>query len=134
MPSIAAQLFLAYQDRDWERARRLLCDDAVMLWHCSGECFRGAEAIVHVNRVYPEGWSIRLLQDNLLTDGRWHVVAQVDHGAARFFANSLFTLEHGLISQIEEYWASAEAPPAWRRGLPGRARLEATVEEASGME
>ncbi|UGA38962.1 hypothetical protein JOS77_04615 [Chromobacterium haemolyticum] len=105
-----------------------------MLWHCSGECFRGAEAIVHVNRVYPEGWSIHLLQDNLLTDGRWHVVAQVDHGAARFFANSLFTLEHGLISQIEEYWASAEAPPAWRRGLPGRARLEATVVEASGME
>ncbi|WP_019100489.1 hypothetical protein [Chromobacterium haemolyticum] len=125
MPSIAAQLFLAYQDRDWERARRLLRDDAVMLWHCSGECFRGADAIVHVNRVYPEGWSIRLLQDNLLADGRWHVVAQVDHGESRFFANSLFTLEHELISQIEEYWASAEAPPAWRVGLPGWARLEA---------
>ena len=32
----------------------------------------------------------------------------------RFFANSRFRFEGGLIAEITEYWGTWEAPPAWR--------------------
>ena len=31
----------------------------------------------------------------------------------------------GRILAVDEYWATAEAPPAWRDALPGRARFDA---------
>ncbi|WP_293762466.1 hypothetical protein [uncultured Aquitalea sp.] len=119
-----ARLFLLYQARDWGAARRLLSDDAIMLWHSSGECFSGGDAIIHVNAVYPEGWRITLLEDNLLTDGRRHVIAAVDHHEQRFLVNSFATLtQNDLIVRLDEYWATCEEPQRWRVVLPGWSRL-----------
>ena len=103
-----ARLFLLYQARDWGAARRLLSDDA----------------IIHVNAVYPEGWRITLLEDNLLTDGRRHVIAAVDHHEQRFLVNSFATLtQNDLIVRLDEYWATCEEPQRWRVVLPGWSRL-----------
>ncbi|MBB5019609.1 hypothetical protein HNQ59_002911 [Chitinivorax tropicus] len=112
----------AIQARNWETMRACLHEDATLSWWASGEHFSGGDAIVHVNRIYPEGWSITLHEINPLPDGRVHSLVRVDHpGQGVFFANSFFTLRAGKIQHADEYWSDCVAPPAWRSegALPG---------------
>jgi hypothetical protein len=101
-------------------------------WRSGGpprESFRGRDAIVHVNRVYPEGWDLRVLDVQPLPDGRVLSLVRVDHTGATCYANSFFTLsaDGRRIVRIEEFWSDVAEPPEWRRrsGLPGHARFEA---------
>ena len=107
-------LWALFQARDWAAARRLFADTATLTWHTSGERMLNADAIIRVNAVYPEGWRIRVIEMNALQDGRVHSVMEVSHPPARFIANSLFRFERGQIAQVDEYWGTVEAPPAWR--------------------
>jgi GrpB-like predicted nucleotidyltransferase (UPF0157 family) len=119
---IAVALWDAYQARDWQGARALLSEDAVLDWPCTEERFVGADAIVAVNQQYPEGWSIAVLRWDELGPGRVHVLARVDHPPHRFWAHARVRVEQQKIVHLEEHWATAEAPPAWREGLAGRVR------------
>ena len=103
-----------FEARDWAGARQLFSDTATLTWHSSGERFLEADAIIRVNAIYPEGWRIRTVEVNPLLDGRIHSVVEVTHGAQRFLANSLFRFDAELIAEVHEYWATVEAPPAWR--------------------
>jgi hypothetical protein len=107
-------LWSSFEARDWAAARRFFIDDAKLTWHTSCERMLNADAIIRVNALYPEGWNIRVIEVNALQDGRVHSVIEVKHPPNRFIANSLFSFEQGLISQIDEYWGTLEAPPPWR--------------------
>ncbi|HSI57477.1 MAG TPA: hypothetical protein VLA16_07970 [Ideonella sp.] len=110
-------LWALFQARDWAGARALLHDDATMHWVASGEHLLDADAIIKVNAIYPEGWSLHVISVDGLANGDVHSIVEVRHGESRFFANSRFQLDAGpgrLIRQITEYWATFEAPPAWR--------------------
>ncbi len=125
-PARVGALWQAYEARDWAAAQALFAPDAVCDWWTSGERFTGAAAIVGVNAAYPEGWHIELLALDELVDGRVHSLVRVDHGPQSFHANSFFRFDtEGRIAGIEEFWATFEAPPAWRDGLPGVSRLPA---------
>jgi ketosteroid isomerase-like protein len=120
------RLWALFQARRWQEAQGLLTPDAVCTWWATGERITGAEAVIHVNAVYPEGWEIQLIEVNGLADGRVHSVVRVLlAGGPTVYANSLFTLRDGLIASLDEYWSTVEAPPAWRdnTGLPGWSRL-----------
>ncbi len=41
--------------------------------------------------------------------------AQDDDAPERFFGNSTFRFDGARVAEVEEYWATAEPPPAWRR-------------------
>ena len=121
-----------FQARRWADAQALLNAQACCLWPVTRERFVGPDAIIHVNAVYPEGWSIHLLALNALADGRVHSLVRVDHGPASHYANSFFSLDaNTLITQIEEFWSDVQEPPAWRTApgqpLPGWSRLPADV-------
>jgi GNAT superfamily N-acetyltransferase len=118
----------ALQARDWERARALLRSDLQVLWWSSSESFDGPAGFIEVQARYPEGWTIQLVEVSPLQDGRVVSVVRVDHPPQRFFATSFFHLEDGLVFAIDEYWATVEAPPAWRTAaaLPGWQRIEPT--------
>jgi ribosomal protein S18 acetylase RimI-like enzyme len=107
-------LWSAFQARDWRAARALLHDDLQAAWWTSGERFAGADAFIEVNARYPEGWTIQLVDVAMLRDGRVMSVVRVDHPPRSFFAASFFLTDDGLITAIDEYWATVEAPPAWR--------------------
>ncbi|CAN5854809.1 nuclear transport factor 2 family protein [soil metagenome] len=108
-------LWTRFEARDWAGARRLFADDATLTWHTSGERMLDADAIIRVNAIYPEGWRIRIVEINPLQDGRVHSIVEVLHGAQRFLANSLFRFDDaGSIAEVDEYFATFEAPPAWR--------------------
>jgi len=124
------------QARRWADAQALLGAEACCFWPVTRERFDGPEAIIHVNAVYPEGWSIHLLALNTLADGRVHSLARVDQGGEAFYANSFFCFDaKGLITRIEEFWADVREPPAWRvdpgQPLPGQTRLP--LDERPGL-
>lgn len=128
-PSVRAvrALWSAFQARDWPGARALLRDDLKAVWWTSGERFDGADAFIEVQARYPEGWMIRLIECERLEDGRVMSLVRVDHAPNVFYATSFFRVDDGLIIGIDEYWATMEAPPAWRTpdAIAGLAHFDA---------
>jgi GNAT superfamily N-acetyltransferase len=124
-PSLRAvrRLWAGFEARDWAAARAVLHDALQVAWRGTGERFIGADAYIEVNRRYPEGWTLHLLELAHLQDGRVLSMVRIDHGDGTFFATSLFRVDDGLITAIDEVFAMVEEPPAWREGLPGRERM-----------
>jgi len=111
---VVESLWARLQARDWAGARALLHDDATLHWVTSGEHFDDADAIIRVNAIYPEGWTIRVIAVDAMANGDMHSIVEVTHPPQRFFANSRFTLKAGRIRRISEHWATFESPPDWR--------------------
>jgi ketosteroid isomerase-like protein len=124
---VVHRFWALYQARRWSEAQALLAPHAECLWWTTQERFRGAAAVVHVNAVYPEGWSIHLLDLQALKDGRVLSLVRVDQDGQSFYANSYFHVRDGQIQQIDEYWSDVQAAPTWRRDpqapLPGASTL-----------
>jgi ketosteroid isomerase-like protein len=110
------EFWLRIEARDWESARALLADDFVGTWPHTGERFVGRDSFIAMNREYPEGWSLRVLQ--IACDGDT-VVSEIEvvHGAEVHNAASFFTMRDGQIAAVTEYWVQANAAPApeWRQ-------------------
>lgn len=107
-------LWASFQARDWAAARRFLADDATLFWRASGEQLLDADAIIRVQVIYPEGWTLRVVEVTLMADGRVHSLVEVRHGDACFLAHTLWRFRGALVVQADETWATWEAPPAWR--------------------
>jgi ketosteroid isomerase-like protein len=107
-------MWAAFQARDWAAARALMRNDLQAAWWTSGERFDGADAFVEVQARYPEGWTLRLVECERLEDGRVMSLVRVDHPPHVFYATSMFRVDDGLITGVDEYWATMEPPPAWR--------------------
>jgi SnoaL-like domain len=101
--------------RDWDGARELLADYAVCRWPHSDERFEGAEAIVGMNRSYPEGWRITIVDVSPLPGGAVSRI-RVDQAGMSFHCASFFRVEDGQIGEVFEYWVTegSEEPPGWR--------------------
>lgn len=121
--TLARQLWTLYQARRWQEAQALFAPDAICDWPATRERFSGAAAIVHVNAVYPEGWTIHMLDAQPLPDGRAITLVRVDQDGQSFHATSFFTASDARITHLVEYWADTLPAPAWREGLPGRSPL-----------
>lgn len=123
---VVRALWRAFQARDWAAARALLDDGLQARWWASGERFTNADAFIDAQRRYPEGWTIHGLECERLEDGRVFSLVRVDQPPASFFASSFFRLDDGLITAVDEYWATVEAPPAWRspEAFPGITRFD----------
>jgi len=107
------------QARDWDGVRALLEPGAVVEWPATGERFDGADAVVAVNREYPEGWSIHVVRVVAGPDGTT-VVSEVEvpqEGVGTFAVASFWHVRGGRIASGREYWVQCggEEPPTWRR-------------------
>ncbi|MFN5049170.1 hypothetical protein [Roseateles sp.] len=122
--ALVQRFWALYQARRWGEARELLHPQACCQWWATAERFVGAAAVVHVNEIYPEGWSLHLLALHSLAPGQVLSLLRVDQDGRSFYANSYFQLKGGRITALDEYWSDVQAPPAWRQsGLPGRELL-----------
>ncbi|MEI8327137.1 MAG: GNAT family N-acetyltransferase, partial [Betaproteobacteria bacterium] len=123
---IVRAMWSAFQARDWAAARKLMRADLEATWWTSGERFHSAQAFVQAQAMYPEGWTLQLIDCERLEDGRVMSVLRVEHPPNWFYATSFFRVDDGLIFGIDEYWATAEEPPAWRNaaGIPGLSRFD----------
>jgi ketosteroid isomerase-like protein len=116
------------QARDWEGALARLAPGVMVDWPATGERFESAEAVVGVNRAYPEGWQIRVVR--VVEDGDT-VATEVEvpqEGLGVFAVASFWTVHDGLIRSGREFWvmASGDDPPEWRSAYARRydGRLE----------
>jgi len=112
------------QARDWQAVHDLLAPDVVLEWPATGERFVGADAVVAVNRDYPEGWSIDVVSVTSGTAGE-RTVSEVEvtqEGVGVFAAASFWDVRDGLIRRGREYWVQCggEQPPSWRAGYATR--------------
>jgi SnoaL-like domain len=101
--------------RDWNGARELLADDMVCRWPHSDERFEGADAFIAMNRAYPEGWRITVIDVAPIPGGAVSRI-RVDQAGTSFHAASFFAVRDGLIQEGLEYWVTVgqEQPPEWR--------------------
>ena len=104
------------QARDWTGLRQVLAPDVVVEWTASNEQFVGADAVVGVNREYPEGWSIQVR--GIVADGDT-VASDVEvpmDGVGVFRVAAFARVREGLLVSSVEYWIGVgdDEPPAWR--------------------
>ena len=100
--------------RDWDGAGRLLSTNVHVEFTATGERFDG-ESFLAMNRAYPEGWTIEVVET--VADGdRVAAQVQVDHGDDTFWCAGFYRVGGGLIVSGVEHWVTegAETPPAWR--------------------
>jgi ketosteroid isomerase-like protein len=118
-PAAAADIVRALweriQARDWDGARELLADDMVCRWPHSDERFEGGDNFIAMQRAYPEGWAIQVVEVAEIPGGAVSRI-RVDQAGERFHAASFFKVRDGLIREAVEYWATeaSEEPPDWR--------------------
>jgi ketosteroid isomerase-like protein len=113
---VVAELWRRMEARDWDGVGELVAEDFVLDWPESRERIRGRQNFVELNRHYPEGWTIEVLQ--ILSDGN-RVVSEirVPHTEVGLhYASSFFEVEDGRLAGGREYWVKEldEDPPAWR--------------------
>ncbi|MEQ8858190.1 MAG: nuclear transport factor 2 family protein [Pseudomonadales bacterium] len=103
---------------DFQSVRRLLAPEFVAEWPQSGERIRGGERFARVNAEYPTKgrWSFIV---NRLVSSDHDVVTQVSitDGEQTAEPISFFTVVHGKVTRLVEYWPEPFAPAANRRHL-----------------
>ena len=100
-----------------EALRLYFCDDAIIRWHCSNECFTVSEYI-RANCDYPGKWNGDIERterngDTIILAGR---VFPTDESTS-FHVVSFIRLREDRISELDEYWADDDDAPAWRREM-----------------
>jgi ketosteroid isomerase-like protein len=108
-------LWQAFDRFDFAAAGNLLHDDFVCEWPQSGEIIRGRENFVAVNTHYPGHWHLTI--QRIVVQGD-HVVTEItareaDSGQTAN-AVSFFTVKHGKIVHVREFWPDPFDAPAWR--------------------
>jgi hypothetical protein len=125
--AVVRGIWTAFQRHDWGAARAAMADDLVATWWTTGERFDGADGFVAVQADYPAGWTLHVLEVEALADGRALSLVRVDHPPhGVFFCTSIARVAASRAVAIEEYWGTAEPPPAWRIGRPGHSRFAPT--------
>lgn len=115
---VVSSFWARMQARDWPGVHALLAPGVVLEWPATGERFEGADAVVAVNREYPEGWTIDVQRVVASVDGET-VVSEVEvphEGLGTFAVASIWQVRDGLVIAGREYWVTCagEEPPPWR--------------------
>ena len=113
--AIVRAFFERMQARDWAGAGQLLSSQVTIDFTETGERFEGPNFLA-MNRAYPEGWSIEVVET--LTEGdRVAAQVRVAHENDVFWCAGFYTVTDGVISSGVEHWVTERAQPApdWRR-------------------
>ena len=110
--------FERMEARDWDGAGERLSPTVDITFTETGERFVGP-GFLAMNRAYPEGWSIEVVEVMASADQPARVAAQVKvtHGDDVFWCAGFYTVVDGRIVDGVEHWVTegSQPPPAWRR-------------------
>jgi ketosteroid isomerase-like protein len=103
---------------DFRSVGAVLAEDFILEWPQSNERIRGAERFALMNEEYPAHgrWSFTI---NRLVGGEGEAVSEVSitDGTQSARAISFFTVAHGKIKRLAEFWPEPYAAPANRKHL-----------------
>jgi ketosteroid isomerase-like protein len=126
-------LYQAYENRDWERARACLHEDAIVDMPATRERAAGRDAIIDFERSFPEPWGTltvhRVFGDE--SGAAAEVTVKAPDGA-RFAFGAFWRTKDGLLHYGVEYWVTVggELPPAVRAGSPETVAARAAWESS----
>jgi hypothetical protein len=116
--SIVRTFWERMQSNDFRWVGTLLSDDFVLEWPQTQERIRGRDNFAAMNEEYPaEGrWEFTI---NTIVGGNNQAVSDVSvtDGVRADRAISFFTVEHGKIARIVEFWPDPQPAPENRRHL-----------------
>jgi ketosteroid isomerase-like protein len=103
---------------DFDAVGAVLAPDFVLEWPQSRERIRGAAAFARMNREYPAHGPWRF-EVHRIVGGDSEAVSDVSvgDGVQQARALSFFTVAHGRITRLVEFWPEPYAAPHWRAGL-----------------
>ena len=112
--AVVRTFFERMQARDWDGAGAMLAPTIRIEFTETGEHFEGP-AFLAMNRAYPEGWAIDVVETFAAGD-RVAAHVRVDHGDTTFWCAGFYTVRDGRIAEGTEHWVTAgsASPPAWR--------------------
>lgn len=116
--SVVREFWRLMASNDFFSVGAVLAEDFVMEWPQSKERIRGAENFARMNAEYPTAgrWEFRI--NRLVASGET-VVTQVSvtDGPQSAEPISFFTVAHGKVTRLVEYWPEPFAPAENRRRL-----------------
>ncbi len=115
MKDVIKEFWRLFNERKFEAAKELLHKDFVGNWKATGEIFENRTTFIEVNSVYPGNWKADLTKLETTETGVVSVTyLYFEDTADKYFATTFYEFQDGLISKIEEYWATCEDAPEWR--------------------
>lgn len=111
---VVRELFERMEARDWESAAQLLSPTVQIEFTETGERFDG-ENFLTMNRAYPEGWSIDVIETVVEVE-RVATQVRVVHGDEIFWCAGFYSVTDGVVASGVEHWVTerSEPPPEWR--------------------
>jgi ketosteroid isomerase-like protein len=107
---IVADLWRAFDKRDWARALGLLADDFVADWPQTCERIRGADAFIAVNANHPGRWRCHL-QELIAAGERAISRVLMTNGVDIVHTISIYRLRDGQITEALEVFGDSGEPP-----------------------
>lgn len=103
---------------DFQSVRAVLAPDFVLEWPQSRERLRGAERFARMNAEYPAHGPWRFTVHRVVAEGAQAVSdVSVTDGVQSARAISFFTIAHGRITRLVEFWPEPYPAPANRAHL-----------------
>ena len=112
---VVREFFERMEARDWDAAGERLAPDVRIDFTETGERFEGP-GFLAMNRAYPEGWTIDVVEVLAGEGGRVAAQVRVDQGETTFWCAGFYTVANDRIAEGVEHWVTAgsEEPPEWR--------------------
>ncbi len=112
--AVVCGFFEAMERRDWDAAAAVVAGDGIFTFTETGERFTG-ERFVAMNRAYPEGWTITVVEA-LGNGDRVAAQVKVELPPDTFWCAGFYTVASGRITEGVEHWVTegSAAPPEWR--------------------
>ena len=110
---IAVAWWNAIDHGDFHAAQSLMAPTAHIDWPLSNERMPTPDAWRIVNENYPGRWRASI--EHVIAEGNTVVTRTcIADGGISVLAISWFTIEHGVITNLVEYWPETYAAPGWR--------------------
>jgi len=105
----------AFDSQDWIKAKTCLSPRFEAVWPQTRERF-SRDGFIAMNAAYPGRWHLRLQRYEETPQGAVSVI-HVTHEDEKIghCATTFYRFDGDLIASIEEYWATEEPAPEWRR-------------------
>lgn len=110
------KLWSLFDEKKYFETRDLFHDECKIIMKSSKEIFNDVDSYLQMNLDYPGNWRMVLEKVEILDEGAMslvHVFSLEEND--EFYATTFYKFKDGLISNIEEYWATIESQPEWRR-------------------
>ncbi|MGF1768357.1 hypothetical protein L4D06_13385 [Enterovibrio makurazakiensis] len=116
---VVRELWAKFSRGEYVQAKALLHENLRVVWPTSREYYETRDEYIAVNEVFGADWKFEVLSLEETTTNKVISVIYVSspHCDDSFYATSILSLESGIITNMDTYWAFQDKQPEWRKQL-----------------